>query len=287
MSRDTFRWTVASLAIHVVAVVALILYSGPTFRFVRDVRFLDLSALARGEESREEVELPVIGRPGGRADAQAGRAVGQVDRPTVARPVADSAEVPAAGPPVRPPDGGEGVAGRDSGAAGPLVLGPSYASGRLWVRPLDALARAGAAASPAEGPIDNATHIARVDSVVAAKVRAFLDTLPPDSFAVARPPAWTTEIDGKKWGIDGTWIYLGDLRLPAAVLALLPFPQANYEQNQRAAELQRIREDILNAAWRAESAEQFKRNVRELRERKDREREMKKNQQTRPDSIRT
>jgi hypothetical protein len=96
-----------------------------------------------------------------------------------------------------------------------------------------------------------------------------------------------TEIDGQKWGVDGAWIYLGGLKIPSAILALIPLPQGNYDANKRNAELQRIREDIMQAARRAESMEQFKRYVKETRERKDAEREARKNQRVKPDSIRT
>jgi hypothetical protein len=101
--------------------------------------------------------------------------------------------------------------------------------------------------------------------------------MPPDSFALPEAPKWTTEIDGKTWGIDGRWIYLGDLKLPAALLALLPIPEGgyNYDQSKAARDLQRMREDILQAAQRAATAEEFNRYVKELRQRKDREREEK------------
>lgn len=287
MRRDTARWAVASVVLHAVIVALLLVYSGPTFLGgARQVTFIDLSALAEGTDAPRQVDLPPVGggAAGGAVPAPRPRRdtvpVPLVRAPRRAPPAAPDSAVAAAGP-----GGGRETAGTGA-AVGALVAAPSYESGRLWIRPLDALARAGGEAAPASEPIDPATHVAKVDSAVRAKIFAFLDTLPADSFAGPRPQSWTTEIDGKKWGVDGSWIYLGDLRLPAAVLALLPLPQANFEQNQRAAALQRIREDIMEAAWRAESAEEFRRNVQELRERKDRERELQKNQ-TRPDSVRT
>jgi hypothetical protein len=57
------------------------------------------------------------------------------------------------------------------------------------------------------------------------------------------------------------------------LLGLLPLGgQGNYEQGQRAAELQRMREDILRAAARASDAADFRRYVNELRERREAER---------------
>jgi hypothetical protein len=160
--------------------------------------------------------------------------------------------------------------------AGRRLLTPSYGDGRLWVPPIDILelgrplprAR-GAGEVGAEGP----HTVAQLDSTVTARLRAFLDTMPPDSFAPGRVPNWTTEINGRTWGIDGKWIYLGGIKLPAALLALLPFPQGNVDQAQATAALMRMREDIMQAAQRAQTAEEFNKYVKELRQRKDRERE--------------
>jgi hypothetical protein len=155
------------------------------------------------------------------------------------------------------------------------LLTPSYGDGRLWVPPIDILElgrplpRARGAGEAAEGP----HTVAQLDSTVTARLRAFLDTMPPDSFAPGRVPNWTTEINGRTWGIDGKWIYLGGIKLPAALLALLPFPQGNADQAQATAALMRMREDIMQAAQRAQTAEEFNKYVKELRQRKDRERE--------------
>ena len=142
-----------------------------------------------------------------------------------------------------------------------------YGSGRLWVGPIEAqLGVVGPSA-------DRSTHAARVDSAVRAKLLAFLDTIPADSFATPQVRPWVTEINGQKWGVDGSWVYLGGLKLPTVLLALLPLPQGNYGAAREAAELQRIREQIIQAAWQAETNADFRRYVREIRERKDRERE--------------
>lgn len=153
------------------------------------------------------------------------------------------------------------------------LLRPGYGDGRLWVPPIDVLQLGrrlpGAAESGAEGP----HTVAQLDSVVTARLRAFLDTMPPDSFAPPAAQHWTTEIAGQTWGIDGKWIYLGPLKLPAALLALLPLPQGNIDQSRAALELARYREDIMQAAARAQTTAEFNRYVKELRKRKDAERE--------------
>ena len=232
------------------------------------------------------------GRPAGAAGQ---RGSGAAAQPAQAAPVVAPDTVVPAGPPDRrvaegrgegPPGGaerGEGPPGvvREGGR----LLGARLGDGRLWVRPWDAIAAA--IASAGHDSLDAAANSALLDSVIEARVTAFLQAMPPDSFAIPRHPSWVTEINGKKWGMDGSWIYLGGLKLPSALLALIPFPQGNYDAAKQAADLQRIREDIMQAARRAETLEQFKRNVKETRERRDAEREAKKNQAVKPDSIKT
>ena len=154
------------------------------------------------------------------------------------------------------------VLGRDA------RIGTGYGSGRLWVGPIEG--QLGVV-----GPSENrSTHAARVDSAVRARLLAFIDTIPPDSFATPEIRPWVTEINGQKWGVDGSWLYLGGLKLPTILLALLPFPQGNYQQAREAAELQRIRELIIRAAWQAQTNADFRKYVKEIRERKDRERRL-------------
>lgn len=156
------------------------------------------------------------------------------------------------------------------------LLRPGYGDGRLWVPPIDIL-ELGRRLPAAPGGEAGAgpPSVAQLDSTVTARLKAFLDTMPPDSFAPPQTTRWTTEINGKTWGIDGQWIYLGGLKLPAALLALLPFPQGNIDQSRAAAELMRMREDIVQAAQRAQTAAEFRKYVSELRKRKDQERQAK------------
>jgi hypothetical protein len=137
----------------------------------------------------------------------------------------------------------------------------------VWVRTAEAeLGVVGA--SP-----DLRTHAERVQAAVRDRIKAYIDTMPRDSFALPPPPRWTTEVGDDKWGMDGTWLYLGDFKIPTALLALLPLPQGNYDAAQDAAELQRMREEILDVARRSESAAEFRKYVDELRRRKQEERD--------------
>lgn len=261
-------WWAASAAVHAVLVVVVVSAAGVAVR----ERVTVIRLAEPGAPGPREYPMPALGR-GARGAAGAARAAGA--RPgapaDTAAPLPTEAIIVAEGP-----AGGDTTAVAGGPVGTHRRIGPAYGDGRLWVRP-------GEAALGVVGPsADRATHVARVDSAVRARIQAFIDTMPRDSFALPPPADWTTEIDGRTWGIDETWIYLGDLKLPTALLALIPMPQGNYYQAKDAAELQRIREDIIQAARRAETAAQFRRYVDELRRRKDGERAR---EQARRDTI--
>ncbi|MFL5401469.1 MAG: hypothetical protein ACJ8BF_01480, partial [Gemmatimonadales bacterium] len=155
-------------------------------------------------------------------------------------------------------------------------IGAGLAEGRLWVRPLPL------------PPRELAQRLSKsraqlVDSAVTAIVQAYLDSIANDPASKnATLPSWTTEIAGKKFGLDSKNIYIAGLKIPAAVLALLPIPAGNIDQNRAYNHLMDIRSDILYAARRAETMEEFKKVIKEIRERKEKEREFEKNQRTAP-----
>ena len=271
-------WALASVLVHVAVVAALVVLSG---RGTRDtgVSWIVLEQAPAGPVVSHDMAY-VAGGGGGD-----GAAVGTGTGPAPAPGTETSGQGPglviaadSTGPPVLPGAGAGTGEGRRR-------LGAALGDGRVWVRPWDAIAAA--IAGMGDDSADARTHVARIDSAITARIMAFLDTLPPDSMAIAVPQPWVTEIGGQKWGIDEGWIYLGNLKLPSAILALLPLPQGNYEQAQKAAAMQRIRLDILQAARRAESAAQFRKYVEETRQRRDAEREARRNQRIKPDSIKT
>ena len=153
---------------------------------------------------------------------------------------------------------------------------PGLADGKLWVRPLPL------------PPRELAQRLSKsraelVDSAVTMIVQAYLDSIANDPATKNQGlPSWTTEIAGKKFGIDAKNIYIAGLKIPAAVLALLPIPAGNIDQNRAYSHLMDLRADLLYAAQRAETMEEFKQVIHEIRMRKEREREFEKNQRTAP-----
>jgi hypothetical protein len=155
-------------------------------------------------------------------------------------------------------------------------IGPGLAQGRLWVRPLPL------------PPRELAQRLSRsraelLDSAVTSIVQAYLDSIANDPASKDQGlPSWTTEVAGKKFGLDSKNIYIAGLKIPAAVLALLPIPAGNIDQNRTYNHLMDLRGDLLYAAQRAQNMEEFKTMIREMRVRKEREREFQKNQRTAP-----
>lgn len=175
--------------------------------------------------------------------------------------------------PVEQPEPQAGSPARPSGAA---RIGPGLADGRLWVRPLPL------------PPKELAQRLSQsraelLDSAVSAIVQGYLDSIANDPASKnVGLPSWTTEVAGRKFGIDSKNIYIAGLKIPAAVLALLPVGGGNIDQNRAYNRLMDLRADLLYAARRAETLEEFKQVIREIRLRKEREREMERNQRTAP-----
>jgi hypothetical protein len=90
-------------------------------------------------------------------------------------------------------------------------------------------------------------------------------------------PKWTLggTPDKPEWGIDSAYIHIAGIKIPTMALALLGnlLPQGNFDESMRARQLNDMRADILRAADRAQTLQQFRRYVRELRERKQAERD--------------
>jgi hypothetical protein len=237
-----------------------------------------------GSEGSRAVEMR-FEEPGGAA--RKGRAPGITPRQEEPAPTPEP--VPAEPQPPAPaqpapvpvqPAPAESVGPADTARARLYRIGPALGEGKLWVRPLPAPPRELAEAI-------TKTHLQLVDSAVAAIVQEYIDSvLSAPSAPGAAPPSWTTQIFGKTFGIDSKYIYLGGLKIPSALLALLPIKGggATMEYSQ-ALRLSAIREDLATAAQRAQTMEDFKRAVRELRAERERLHKLQENQKKKPDST--
>ena len=249
-----------SVAIHVVAIIGLAhvlaLPSG----------FMHLFERVRTDVPAERigfVSLP--SRPDGDAAGRIGgdgRPV-RTERslPTLRAPTSIPSGVVAAPTTVRDrePEPGSGpLVGRGGPTQG---VRPAFKDPRLWTAPTEVVV---APKSVRE----------TVDSMVVADVGRLNDAIA----AAPRPPRWSTgdwtvERNGQKYGIDQKFIRLGPVSIPTAVLAMLPL---NVQQNPTAAErvraLSYMNADISYHARRAVSEDEFRRAVRNLRQRKERER---------------
>lgn len=220
--------------------------------------------------------------PGGAA--RKGRAAGITARPELEAPApeperieAPPVEAPPAPPPVQPADTPSTPARRSPGRT--VRIGPALGEGKLWIRPLPAPPRELAREL-------TRNHFELVDSAVSAIVQAYIDSvLSAPAAPGAAAPSWTTQIFGKTFGIDSKFIYLGGLRIPSAVLALLPIKGGTTMEYSQANRLSLIREDLQRASARAQTMEEFKRAIRELRAERERQKEIERNQRLKPDSI--
>jgi hypothetical protein len=88
-------------------------------------------------------------------------------------------------------------------------------------------------------------------------------------------PTWTADVAGKVFGIDSQYIHVAGIKIPTAALMLLPvtLPQGNYDEQRRARQLDEMRADLMQAARRTETLQLFKQYVRDLRARKQAERD--------------
>ena len=221
-------------------------------------------------------EVPTRYREGRRADGQRGKGVAPTPAPPRPEP---ETPVMVQQPPVpeteRVDTGPAPAASRRPAMIG--RIGPGLAEGRLWVRPLPL--------PPKElaERLSRKDHAELVDSAVTAIVQGYLDSIASDpSSRKVGLPSWTTNVAGTKFGLDSSSIYIAGLKIPAAVLALLPIPAGNIDQNRAYNHLMSMRADLQQAGQRSQNLEEFKTMIRDMRLRKERAEEFERNQRTAP-----
>jgi hypothetical protein len=179
-------------------------------------------------------------------------------------------------PPPQPPtaltpsDTGSALPAYDPNAS---ALAPRVGDGRLWMSPRPALPGTVADALYGDTTARNEAAVARL-RVMVDSLNQVLDQVQRDR----QRPSWTVgggEGGIPKFGIDSQYIHVAGIKIPTMALALLGnlLPQGNFDEGMRARHLQDMREDLLRAADRAQSFQDFKRYVHELRERKQAERD--------------
>jgi hypothetical protein len=175
--------------------------------------------------------------------------------PSMLPPVPESPKVPAA---AAPSDNGTGAMVGGGGPTRGVV--PAYADPRIW-SPSD----------PVPGRPKTATE--KLDSAISARVQHLDDSLKALGYTRADGDwSWKGK-DGKKYGIDQKYIHLGNFSIPTALLALLPLNvQGNPTTYENAHRIGTMRAEILQQEARATRDGEFNAAVRELRERKQKER---------------
>jgi hypothetical protein len=258
-------WAIAvSVALHGVLFLTLAIYGRLPRVPPRDPGLIVLLPVI--DEGPREATMPRFVRAEGRGRTGSPGGVVMAPAQATRRAAPQPASAPAA-------EGGDGR------ARGPVaLLGPSLGKGTLWVRPLPI--------APGElARRVKRSHVELTDSAVKGIVQAFLDSIASEPGADrAKMPDWTTTLGGKKFGLDPKYIYIAGLKIPAAVLALLPIPSGGNQAYALDHQGQLMREDLYRAARRAETVADFKEAVRELRERKEQERQFKKAQREPPPS---
>ncbi len=158
-------------------------------------------------------------------------------------------------------------------SAAPAARGASrsFGDGRLWVRPLN----------PAElAMVHRLTRSSAqlADSAVKAMVQAYLDSMAIELARQPGPPNWTTQLGGKKFGVDAQFVYIGGLKIPTLLLALLPIPSGG-NQSLAFDRGGQMFDDLTRAAARSATLEEFKSAVKALRERSEQEHQLRQAQQ--------
>ena len=266
------RSTLVAIGLHVVLIALLAKYLIVPFAFGE---FYDSR---RAELRPERIIYMAVPQPPAPVPAAEGRSGGD-DRPfnpdrtaEPGPPLVAPTTVPRALPPA--PEPGTATRSPGAGGSGPLIgdggpvrgVRPSYGDARIW---------GGADAVVAESQLSSAQ---RLDSALKSHISTYVDSVR----AYAHTPGkfergdWTVGEDGNKWGIDNQYIRLGKVSIPTALLALLPLnnmPQRNPIAYERERALAAMRADINYNVARAMSEDDFRKAVKAIRERKDRERE--------------
>ena len=255
----TSRPLAVSIVLHVLIVFALVRFlispSAFTLIFGR-TRSPEVPAERIGFLRLPKSTGPAVqGRSGGD-----GRPLTETPPKVLVAPATIPSGVPPA--PVQPatPSEPESGSGPLVGSGGPARgIRPTYTDPRVWAAPGDIVAAPKSAKE-------------KLDSAIVSIIAPYNDSIAATAGA-RQPGDWTFEKDGRKYGIDSKYIRLGKVSIPTAVLALLPInTTGNPTVNDRNKLQNQLRADIFWNAQRGMNEADFKKAVRSIRERKERER---------------
>lgn len=270
------RWYLLSGSVNLAVLVALV-WIGYQQREVERQAFDPYVPLELGAREVAMIFLPPQAGSGD-GDAAIAENGNALELSRALAPIA-TAPVEFVSPPLDVPNRVTPVS-RDSSALATAIgtrrrLGPSFIDGRVWKTP----------PLTDQERIEISIRVAQLDPVVRDRLASLLAEVPPDSFAFAMQQEWTKEIGGRKWGIDQQWIHLGGIKIPSALLALIPFPQGNIFAARDATRYEAIRREIIENARRQEDMEDIKSNIKALRERIEAERQLERERVARRDSV--
>lgn len=173
--------------------------------------------------------------------------------------------VPIGIPPVPPPSSTAGAASGQVGGRGGAPVGmatgiePALPDPRIALEP------------GTFNPLPK-TPAQRVDSAVRSVFQRYQDSVRTAQGNAPRDPTdWTVERNGRKWGMDPQNIYIGNIKIPTALLALIPNSMGPRESPVDTRSRAFIRQDVLEHAQQAISEDEFRMAVRRIRERRDRQ----------------
>jgi hypothetical protein len=116
--------------------------------------------------------------------------------------------------------------------------------------------------------------VAAVDSLIQFTVGIVNDSMQVYAER-SKLPEWIKKAKGGEWGVTPQYIALGKLKIPTALLALLPLNMSSRVSPIEARRDAYIRRDIMENAQRSISEDEFRAAVKRIRERKERERKEK------------
>lgn len=250
-----------SLVVHVIAIA---LIASITFRYPL-AAFLGMSA--DHQPVRETLHFVKLQpRPAAPVGNGAQTAPAKPKKGPPAKLAAPSS-IPTALPPIPPPTASQGaitgVAGGYGGSPYGVATGiePAIPDPRLELKP-----------GKYRMPLSAGQ---RADSAVQAIFEIYREAVLAAQEHPGRSPRdWTIEKNGKKYGVDSQYVYLGKFKLPSAILAALPFNTGGVDGNRiiTSRNADWIRRDIIEHS-QGLSEDDFRAAVKRIRERKEREHE--------------